>query len=463
MVSRIAQPQYVRRGRRRIRWYILIPLIVILLGLLIGGGFLIKNIFFPKEKIKEYSFCNYTVEESKAILSNPNNEEGDYQVKDYLLYGESLGVYAEEYVMGGKDPLYNKSIMLRNLCTGSEFVYLLGSEVDKQILIYELPVGVYEVYVSSLIKDERMFMEEEVLDSFYTVTRGGINHKVTLIADDNYFYPDSEDASELTLEKPYVFLEVTEEELPENVYDILIDPGHYTNDYGPIVEKGHAANGLIESDETLKAALVMEKVFTDAGLKVKLIRYGDELVDTYGEGGRVWQVFDGQAKYYISNHLNALDDKSVDGTEVMYSSYASSVLAETVLNKIVDNSDLEISGNIGYGNKIPSVLPCKRTDEGYDAMMMLREPGGKALGAGNISELARTQNKPFMEGKSYGAQAILIEYLYMSNASDAEKWKNNYELYATLATQGIIDYLKLDLYEDEIYQPVVEEDTKKKK
>ena len=167
-------------------------------------------------------------------------------------------------------------------------------------------------------------------------------------------------------------------------------------------------------------------------------------------------------RLYISNHLNALDDKRVHGSEVMYSSYASSVLAETILNSIVDNSDLVISGNIGYGNAIPSVLPCKRTDEGYDAMMMLREPGGKALSAGNISELAQTQNKPFIEGKSYGAQAILIEYLYLSNQQDAERWANNYELYATLAAQGVIDYLKLDLYEDEIYQPVVVEETKKK-
>lgn len=453
MASRVSQPTYVRRRRRRIRYHVLIPLIVVLFALGFGSVYVVMSLLNPEPKIEEYALCSYTVKESKEILTTVNNEEGEYVITDYLLYGESLGLFADTYEMGQKDALYNKNIMFRNLCTGSEFVYLLGSEVDKQIPIYELPVGVYEVFVSSLLKNERIYMPEEVNESFYTVTRGGINHKVTLIADDNYFYPDVE---ELNLEKPYLFVEVTQESLPDEYYDILIDPGHYTNDYGPIVERGHAANGLVESEETYKAAVEMARVLSEAGLKVKLVRDDENIVDTYGEGGRVWQVYNTKAKYYISNHLNALDDKRVHGTEVMYSSYASSVLAETVLRKIVDNSDLVISGNIGYNNPIPSVLPCKRTAAGYDNMMMLREPGGKALGAGEISELAQTLNKPFIEGKSYGAQAILIEYLYMSNSSDAAKWKENYKQYASLAAQGIIDYLKLDLYEEEIYQPEAE-------
>lgn len=439
----------MRRRRRRIRYEVLIPLLLIVFALGFGCVTIALKFLQSEPKEQEYALCNYSVEESKEILTTVNNEEGEYAISDYLLYGENLGLYTDKYEMGKKDALYNKSIMLRNLCTGSEFVYLLGSEVDKQIPIYELPVGVYEVFVSSILKNERMYMEQEMSESFYTLTRGGINHKVTMFADNNYYYPTKE---ELNLEKPYLFLEVVEESLPEDQYDILIDPGHYTNDYGPIVERGHAANGMIEAEETLKAAMEMERVFTQAGLKVKLVRYGDELVDTYGEGGRIWQVYNTKAKYYISNHLNALDDKRVHGTEVMYSSYASSVLAETVLRKIVDNSDLVISGNIGYGNPIPSVLPCKRTDAGYDNMMMLREPGGKALGAGEISEKAQTQNKPFIEGKSYGAQAILIEYLYMSNKDDAQKWKDNYQQYASLAAQGVMDYLKLNLYEDAIYQ-----------
>lgn len=454
MASRMGKPKYLKRRRRRIRYHVLIPLLLILFGIGFGSVYFVMSLFEKEPEIQEYALCNYTVEESKTILTTLNNEEGEYAVTDYLLYGESLGLYTDTYEMGKKDALYNKSIMLRNLCTGSEFVYLLGSEVDKQIPIYELPVGVYEVFVSSILKNERLYMPTEVAESFYTVTRGGINHKVTLIADDNYFYPDR---VELNLEKPYMFIEVTKEALPEEYYDVLIDPGHCSNDYGPIVENGHAANGLLEAEETLKSALAMEKVLKEAGLKVKLVRYTNDPVDTYGEGNRIWQVYNTKAKYYISHHLNALDDKRVHGAEVMYSSYASSVLAENILRSLVDNSDLVISGNIGYGNPIPSILPCKRTDAGYDNMMMLREPGGKALGAGNISELAQTQNKPFIEGKSYGAQAILIEFLYMSNKDDAAKWKANYEQYATLAAQGFMDYLKLDLYEEEIYQPVVEE------
>lgn len=448
--SRKIKPNYIgKKRRRRIKKTPLILIAVLLLGLISFGGYNVLIQFLNREpSIIEYKLGSLNVKESKEILSKTNNEDGEYQIVDYQLYGESLGLYTTEYNKDNKDELVNKSVMLRNMENQETLFYLLTSDIDKQIPIYELMPGVYEVFVSSVLKDERIYMPTKTYDEFYTITRNNKNYKVKFVADTNYFYPHDET---MTLDKNYLYLVVEEAQLPDDYYDILIDPGHHTYDYGPILERGHAANGLIEAEETLKAAQVMAQELSAAGLKVKLVREdNDVVVDTYGADGRIGQVFKSQAHYYISNHLNSLNDKSVHGTEVYYSSYASSTLAETVLNSIVENTDLVASGYIGNGNSIPSVVPDRRilssrTNTYHDSYMMIREPGGRSTGAGERSDEAYEKNYPLIQGTHYGAQAILIEYLYISNSSDATKWKENYAEYAKAASQGIIEYLKLDI------------------
>lgn len=439
-------PKSPRRRRRRIRYHVLIPFLL-LCGLLVYAPFGIYQTFFKKTPVDtQYTVCGLTSKESKALLMNTNSDQGIIEVKDHLFYAEHLGLYANPYEKGVSDPLVNRSILFRNLCTQEDeleesFVYLMGMELDKKIPLYELTPGYYEVLVSSLMKEERVFMSEIVEDEFYTITRNGKNYKITLMANPKMYYPDDE---EFLLDRPYLYVEVKEDVLPADYYDVIVDAGHNTNDLGPIVERGHGANGLVESEENLKASLIIKEELEKAGLKVKLTREGDEVVDTYDVGGRVEMVFKHRAKYYISSHLNALDDKRVSGSEVFYSSYTSSTLAESVLSALITKTDLKASGNIGKGNPIPSVLPTSRI-RGYDDLMMIREPGGRALGAGEISELAQTKNGPFIQGTNYGAQAILIEYVYISNTNDANKWKKNYDAYARAAASGIIDYLKLDI------------------
>ena len=111
-------------------------------------------------------------------------------------------------------------------------------------------------------------------------------------------------------------------EVPTDVYDILIDPGHGGLDGGTI------AGELTEANEALKLSKYIAGRLEDHGLKVKLTRTED--VDPAGPGksdygkspfydeGRVEQVYRYQTKYMISNHLNSFDG-SLEGFEV-YSS-----------------------------------------------------------------------------------------------------------------------------------------------
>lgn len=462
MASQVRRkPTYLKRKRRRrINWGVLIPLLVLLFGISFGVTTLVLKWLEPEEVIYEYALDGLSVEESKAKLSNANIEDGEYKVSDYVLYGESLTLYNGMYDLGVKDEMLGKSVLCRNLSTGSEYVFYLGNKLDEGIPIYELPVGVYEVYVSSIMSNERLYMEKETFEEFYTVTRKGVNHKFSLIADTNYFYSD--DAT-LDLEKPYVYFMVEDAELPLGYYDIIIDPGHFAYDcyasscYGYIDNGSVANNGtFIESEAVYKVSYVVARELALAGLRVTMTRDDITPVDMYGEGGRVHKTITTKAKYFISNHLNAINDTRVHGSEVWHSAYASTAFAETILNTLVENTNLVASGNIGGGNPIPSIISSTVSTSTYekpfDGFMMIREPGGKGTGAGQLSEAAIEYNGPFLEGVNYGANALLIEYIYMTNKNDAANWEEHYESYGKAVAKGIIDYLKLDFHENELIE-----------
>ncbi len=461
MVSREVSPKYLRRKKKRK----LTPagvVLVVLIALIFGYGIFkvsgptVEAIFKKQLPMLEYALADKTIEESKEIFAHPVLENGEYEIKDYVLYGEVLTLYSEKYDLGIKDEMRGKSVLCRNLSSGSEYVYYMGNDLDSGIPIYELPVGVYSVYVSSLLSNERIYMDVKANDVFYAVTRDGITRKFTFIADTNYFYPHDESVA---TSKNYVYIMVEDSKLPEENYDVVIDPGHLAYDCYSDACWGYIDNGSIsndgkyvEAEMNYELAVVVKEKLEAAGLKVKMTRDDETPVDMYGEGSRVEQTINSQAKYYISIHENAIDDTSVHGSEVWYSSYSSSTFAESILNRLVSDTILVASGNIGSGNSIPSILTSNVSastyGKAYDGYMMIREPGGYGTQAGQISEAAREYNGPLLEGKHYGAQAVIVESMYLTNKKDCANWDDNYVSYGEAIANGILDYLNMDSYKD---------------
>ena len=130
-------------------------------------------------------------------------------------------------------------------------------------------------------------MTDSLCETWYTVTRNEKANQVTL-------QPKNGQLS-LKVEKV--------DELPENVYDILIDPGHGGLDGGTVA--GH----LTEAEGDTKLSKYLAKRLEDHGLKVKLTRTDD--LDPAGPGnfdygkspffdeGRVEQVYRYQTKYML--------------------------------------------------------------------------------------------------------------------------------------------------------------------
>ena len=103
-----------------------------------------------------------------------------------------------------------------------------------------------------------------------------------------------------------------EKELPDNIYDIVIDPGHDGLDPGAVNGNYYEANIVYDYAVDLKDEL------TKMGYKVFITRKNKtDYLDRYDEGGRVYISNETRAKLLLSIHLNsASGDLKVGGVEV---------------------------------------------------------------------------------------------------------------------------------------------------
>ncbi len=123
--------------------------------------------------------------------------------------------------------------------------------------------------------------------AYYTITKNHENNFITINFDS---YNNL----------PYMKIEVSKaESVPENVYDIVIDPGHGGTD------KGAVSNGKNESDIVLDCAKILKQKLETNGYKVLLTRTSNEIsTDTYSSKGRVNIANTSNAKLLISLHMN---------------------------------------------------------------------------------------------------------------------------------------------------------------
>ena len=177
---------------------------------------------------------------------------------------------------------------------------------------------------------------------------------------------------------------------------VVIDAGHGSSDSGAI------GNGIIEKNLTLDISKYMYDRLKELGVPVKLTRDSDvdlpaserpqRVLDQYGNGKDV---------IVISNHINA---GGAEGAEVIYALRNKDTLAKKILD------ELEKQGQLirkYYQRRLPS-------DYNKDYYYMLR-------------------NTP-------NTEALIVEYGFLDNASDANKLKNNYKKYAEAVVKAVTEY-----------------------
>ena len=175
-------------------------------------------------------------------------------------------------------------------------------------------------------KDYRFYLLENDSDyediEYYTLTKDDKNNKID-IKFDTLEYNETQ--------MSYLGLTVEESELPDDVYDFVIDPGHGGT------SEGETYNGYIESDIVLEYAEALKTALEEKGYKVKLTRDSSNsdsfTTDEYAEDGRIGIACSTHAKYMISLHINGTSNSN-SGFEIFTPNDCNLNLASTMATNI---------------------------------------------------------------------------------------------------------------------------------
>ncbi len=437
----VYQPRVVPRSRRRLKWRVIIPSFILVLLV----GYILFNLLFPKDLLIDtpsFVVCDYSYTKTQSVLNELQYEE-KIELKDYLFYGETLNIFNATYDINQADYFIGKTIKLRNICDSSEWVYMLGKNVDEQIPLENLPDGFYEIFVVDSLKEKRLVTSGELYDEFYTVRRNGLSKKIDLVADKDLL--KEKDDSLPIMEDNYFFLNIRtqsdEQDNPE-IYDVYLDAAHNTISYN-YVDKGRTVNNLVEADELYKVAVAVKGKLEAKGLHVLLSRENeDTVINQYGIEGRLNRAYKAQVKHYIELNLNFTTNEDTRGSRVIYSSYSSNRFATALFKSYISTPGLVPYGRQTSTN-IAGVLSSSRTNN-LDSYPVIREAGGRILSAGTISELAIEQNSEFNSNERKGIQSVSLELFFISNPLDVNVYQNDFDTIVNNIANGYLKYLGME-------------------
>lgn len=386
-----------------------------------------------------FTFCTYDINQSQDVIESLTYTD-TIVVRDYLLYGETLNLFSDTYVLGEKDYFIGKTIVLKNVCDDYEWVYMMESFIDSQIPLELLPNGFYEVYIIDNLIQKRVISNSEIDELFLPVNRDGNGKTVEILAKKDL---GSSDEREVSLDQNYLYINVKDSSNEDrvDVYDIVLDGAHSTY-VGNSVEKGRSAFNVIEANETVRMAILIQEELEKAGLKVYMTRDDSEdVIDFYGEDGRLYNAYASQAKYYVELNMIYSNLEERNGAIMSYSHFSSNRFATTVFKSYLAANIISAYGNDSSTN-IAGVKAASLYD-GFDSIPVIRESGGRILGAGTMSEASQT-NASFNAEERFGMQTISIDMIHLSNESDVTNFINNEETLAKAIAQGIIEYLRIE-------------------
>lgn len=432
------KPRKVPKRKRKIAWRALM-LSALLLAV---SGYIVYALLFPKPLEVEspsFTICDYNLTQTQAKLFELNYTETSV-IEDYLIYGETLNLFGERYALGQSDPFTGKTVILRDVCSQNEWVYLLDRNIDGQIPLENLSEGFYEVFIVDQLVEKRLIMRQQLYDVFYTVRRGGFTTRIDLVADDDLIEADNPNRP--IMDQNYFFIRVLKEDAAtlDEIYDVTIDPARFTP-RGTGADLGRSAFGLSEHAELLRFALALRERLEAQGLKVHLTRDEDSSpIALYAENGRLEAAYAAQSKYYLNLAMNHSTNPELRGTQIVYSSYASNRFASQVFRALSTVPGITPYGFIQRGN-IAGVVASSRF-EGFDSFPVIRESGGRILGAGTLSEESRT-NAFFNADATQGMQTLSVELIFISNELDAQVYERYFDALVEQVTLGLSNYLGL--------------------
>lgn len=396
-------------------------------------------IFFTYRNLKYY----------EKILNDVDDIE--FNINNYSIFGTHLNI---DGCINKK--LDNPNLILKNkkeeISLKSKFYedngstcFYISKNNNDGIYLDDLKRGDYILLIRDNNKYYTLKNNTNYKDlEYYTITKDNSNNKI------NIKFKKYEN-------KNYVNIIIKKSKLPEDVYDISIDPGHGGKDPGAIGKLN--GNEYFESDLTLKVSLLLKQELENMGLKVHMTRNNDSYLNPYGEGGRALLSNDYNTKYSLSIHFNS--DYGVmeyGGTEIYTPNDIDLTLARlfaTNLSKIVGyskNPNFKLEDGVYYKylrqKDIDDSKKSMEEDElipydiklGSPYMYMIRELGGI-----NTYAYIDGRNDYYGINTHYNSnkttEPYLLELAYINYPNDLSKALNNTKEFSGAISSAIKEYL----------------------
>ncbi len=368
-------------------------------------------------------------------------EEEKINIDELIIYGTHLNMRGNTVNESNLDlVLYNGEFLNYNINIDDDRKFYLSNEINGGINLEGIPVGTYFAFLRSSSKDE----EDNDIYKYYVLNN-------TTSYEETTYYTFSNVGNKIVIDSDTEYNTLTfnvSKNEDNNVFDVVIDPGHGGMD------SGANKNGIREADLTLKIAYNLKEKMENEGIKVKLTREEgqlstNELLPDYGNGGRAVISHEVHAKYVFSIHLNSNSYAYVKGLEIytpanidynFAKNLANNLMADAKtnsstnkINKVFDGiytrtfTDKDIASSeeeMKEKNRIPYDITTKS-----NYYYMIRETGGIMTGA-YVDE----RNVPKVLANPYynsniGSEAYLLELAYLTNADDLNNITNNMDKY----------------------------------
>lgn len=245
--------------------------------------------------------------------------------------------------------------------------------------------------------------------------------------------------------------------IPNDVYDIVIDPGHGGADVGAV--KG----SVYESNITLNISLMLKEKLEDAGFRVKLTRSDDSNPNPYGKGGRATMGYETKAKLFLSVHVNSSNGSLINGGVEIYASpnmdydfaynlalrvkeFSNSKFSFLQAYKVLDGvyvktlsyADIEANKKEAFANGYKYYENVSTNTPWY---FYNRETGGYMTGA-YMDGRNKVYPKNDYFDSNMGVEGYLLELGYINCDSDLNNLINNQNGYVSGIVKAIEEKLK---------------------
>ena len=395
----------------------------------------------------------------KEKIDNPyydmllkTEKESFIDLIEYNRYGKHLNMKFETDITNPKLVLKDKEQDYVIPLYKDGNYYVTGEYINAGINLDTIPLGNYVVLLKETTKNDKgedinkyhHFKNATTYSNmeYYTMTRkdeNGENYNNTV-----------DFAFDTFREYNFLKIDVRRSSLPNNVYDIILDPGHGGSDPGAVNGKYH------EADFNLKYALALKERLEELGLKVKLTRESDINIKTYGEGSRTGIPYETGAKLMLSLHQNS-GNKYARGVEIYMAygdnSHMAKKLADNIatrtssgysnnnINKVSEGVYLRVFTESDIANSTKQAAKkgwtyyTQKPNTTY--YYFIRETGGYMTKGFVDGRNPDYEANPYINA-NYGVEAYLVEMGFISNKNNLQSLKDEEDNYL----EGLVESIK---------------------